>query len=458
MLIRPEDRALLTDLYQFTMVQAYLREGLTDTAVFSLFSRRLGDRRNLLIAAGLDDALDHLEHARFSDEDLDFLDATGTFTRDTLDWLQAFRFSGQVRAMPEGTPFFADEPVLEVAAPLPEAQLVETFLLNQVNLQCTIASKAFRVRTAAGSRTVVDFGLRRTHGVDAGLKAARAAWIAGIDATSNVLAGRLYDMPIAGTMAHSYVEAHDDEMHAFEAFARAFPRSVLLVDTYDTLEGVRKVCRLAESSDDVSIRAVRLDSGDLAALATDARRILDEAGLAHVEIFASGGLDEHEIASLADAPIDGFGVGTKLGVSADAPSLDTVYKLAAYAGRPRLKLSTSKVTLPGRKQVFRAGEGTPDMHDVIGLDGEALEGSPLLVPVMEGGRRVEAGREPLEAARARVARARETLPGRLLGLHGANPPYEVRISDGLRDAQASAADAATSHGRGWPPHRAPSNA
>ena len=209
-MVGPGDRALLTDLYQLTMVQAYLREGMTGTAVFSLFSRRLGDDRNVLIACGLDDALDYLEHARFSAEDLAYLEADGRFTRETLDWLERFRFSGQVRAMPEGTACFANEPLLEVAAPLPEAQLVETYLLNQVNFATTIASKAFRVKSAAGERAAVDFGLRRMHGADAGLKAARACWIAGIDATSNVLAGRVYGIPIAGTMAHSYVEAHDD--------------------------------------------------------------------------------------------------------------------------------------------------------------------------------------------------------------------------------------------------------
>jgi len=289
-MVGPDDRALLTDLYQLTMVQAYLREGMTDTAVFSLFSRRLGDDRNVLIACGLDDALDYLENARFTGEDLSYLEADGRFARETLDWLEGFRFSGQVRALPEGTACFANEPLLEVAAPLPEAQLVETYLLNQVNFATTIASKALRVRVAAGERTVVDFGLRRMQGVDAGLKAARACWIAGVDATSNILAGRVYGMPIAGTMAHSYVEAHDDEEAAFEAFAAAYPEAVLLVDTYDTLDGVRRVCELASRLGEAfRVRAVRLDSGEMGELAMEARRILDAAGLARVGIFASGG-------------------------------------------------------------------------------------------------------------------------------------------------------------------------
>jgi nicotinate phosphoribosyltransferase len=348
--------ALLTDLYQLTMLQSYWREGRTGTAVFSLFVRRLPERRNYLLACGLDQALHYLEWLRFGPDECDRLRSTGRFDAAFIDWLGELRFTGTVRAMPEGTPAFAEEPILEVEAPLPEAQLVETFIMNQVQLQTMLASRAVRVVHAAAGRTVIDFGLRRMHGTDAGMKGARAFHIAGVDATSNVLAGLAYGIPVSGTMAHSYVQSHDDELQAFRDFARTWPDTVLLVDTWDTLDGVRNVVRLAgELGADFHVRGIRLDSGDLAELARQSRRILDDAGLDRVAIFASSSLDEDAIASFvaAGAPIDGFGVGTRMGVSADAPSLDIVYKLAEYGGRGRLKLSTGKRLLPGPKQVFR---------------------------------------------------------------------------------------------------------
>lgn len=423
--------ALLTDQYQLTMLQAYHREELVEDAVFSLFVRRLPPRRNFLLACGLDDALRYLETLRFDRDSLDYLASRDEFSREFVDWLAALRFTGDVHALPEGTPVFAEEPILEVTAPLPEAQLVETFLMNQIHFQTLVATKAARVVHAARGRTVVDFGLRRTHGTDAGVKAVRAYYIAGLAATSNVLAGRAYGVPVSGTMAHSYIQAHGSELEAFRAFSELYPDSVLLVDTYDTLEGVRNVTALAaELGDAFRVRAIRLDSGDLAELAFASREMLDEAGLEDVEIFASGGLDEYEIARLveAGAPITGFGVGTGLGVSKDAPSLDIAYKLTAYAGRGRLKLSPDKRIIPGRKQVFRVEEKGLAIRDVIGLSGERDLGRPLLRKVMEAGARTPEGLMDLEKARklAQVELAR--LPDRLLALDAADPPYPVRMS------------------------------
>ncbi len=429
---------LFTDLYQLTMLQAYFKEGLDATAVFDLFVRRLGPR-NYLVACGLESVLAYLENLRFSAEEIDHLARQDAFDDDFLDYLAGFRFTGDVYAVREGTPVFADEPILEVVAPIGQAQLVETYLLNQITFQTGLASKAVRVVEAAWRggvhRVVADFGMRRMHGTDAAMKAARACHIAGVDATSNVLAGQVYGLPTTGTMAHSYIEAHDTEEEAFEAFARLYPETTLLVDTYDTLAGVRKVIDLAEAwGDDFRVRAIRLDSGDLAALAKDARRILDEAGLERVKIFASSSLDEHTITELIErgAPIDGFGVGTKMGTMADRPYLDSAYKLASYAGKPRMKLSKEKSNLPGRKQVVRQFEDGVARRDVIAAYDEALDGEPLLEKVMEGGRRTDAGRvRDLDAIREYAAAERERLPARLRALEDAEPPYEVVLSDRL---------------------------
>ncbi len=429
------DSSLLTDQYELTMLQAYWAEGLTDRAVFSLFVRRLPETRNYLLAAGLDAALTYLENLRFSDEAIAYLSSAGFLRPDFVEWLAELRFTGDVRAVPEGTPVFAEEPLLEVEAPLPEAQLVETFVMNQVHVQTLLASKGARVKAAAEGRNVVDFGLRRIHGADAGLKAARAFYIAGLGGTSNVLAGKLYGIPVTGTMAHSYIQAHDDEMEAFRAFVREFPDTVLLVDTYDTLDGVRKVVRLAEELGDAfAVHAIRLDSGDLVALSRSARDILDDAGLQRVRIFASGGLDEWRVRDLvrADAPIDGFGVGTNMGVSADAPSLDIVYKMTGYAGQGRVKLSSGKSTLPGGKQVFRIeDDGGVAVRDVIARDDEELHGRALVRSVMRNGRRLTEGSEDLERARRRAADGVAHLPRRLLELEPADPPYPVEISSDL---------------------------
>ncbi len=431
--------ALLTDLYEFAMLDAYLAEGMHEEAVFSLFVRKLPERRNYLLACGLEDALTFLEALRFTPPQLEYLASLGRFSDALLRYLERFHFSGDVYALPEGTPVFGQEPLLEVVAPLPEAQLVETYLINQLHLQTMAASKASRVVEAAAGRPVVDFGLRRMHGTDAGLKVARAAYVAGVEATSNVLAGQRYGIPVSGTMAHSYVQAHDDELGAFRAYVRRFPEATLLVDTYDTLQGVEHVARLAcELGEDFRVRAVRLDSGELASLAQASRWILDAAGLERVKIFASGGLDEEQVARLVarEAPIDGFGVGTAMGVSEDAPHLDMVYKLVSYAGKERIKLSTAKVLYPGRKQVFREEVDGVARRDVLARHAEALPGRPLLREVLRGGRRVPGASPPLTELRTRARREVERLPARLRALEPAKPPYKVDASPALDQARA----------------------
>jgi nicotinate phosphoribosyltransferase len=442
--LRAEHRnlALFTDLYELTMLQAYVEQGMHEEATFSLFVRRLPSRRHYLLACGLDDVLRYLEELRFTRDDLDWLASLGQFGDRFLRWLEGFRFTGEVRGVPEGTPVFANEPILEITAPLPAAQVIETYVMNQVHLQTVLASKASRVVSAAAGRTVVDFGPRRMHGIDAALKAARAFHIAGVAATSNVLAGRIYGVPVSGTMAHSYVQAAVDEMAAFRNFARLYPETVLLVDTYDTLDGVRKVVALArELGEAFRVRAIRLDSGDLGELAFRSRAILDEAGLERVEIFASGSLDEDRIAELvaAGAPITGFGVGTAMGTSDDAPALDIAYKLCAYAGRGRLKLSSGKPVLPGRKQVFRRERAGEMVGDVIGRAEERLDGRPLLVSVMAGGERTAAGRVELDGARAHAAEETARLPARVRALTPADPPYPVEVSQALRTYQEQVA-------------------
>lgn len=430
--------ALFTDLYELTMLEAYFEEQMGETAVFSLFVRRLPERRNYLLACGLDDVLAFLETLRFDAAALAYLDSLGRFSDRFLRHLEQFHFTGDVYAVPEGTPVFPPEPIVEVVAPISEAQLVEAFVMNQIHLQTVLASKAARVVEAAQGRQVVDFGLRRMHGTDAGLKAARAFHVAGVSATSNVAAGQAYGLKVAGTLAHSYIQAHDDEYEAFRAFARLYPDTVLLVDTYDTLAGVKKVVELArEIGPDFRVSAVRLDSGDLCDLAFGARRILDEAGLQSVGIFASGGLNEDEIAALvaAGAPINGFGVGTDMGVSRDAPALDIAYKLVEYAGRGRLKLSTGKALLPGQKQIFRVeGGGTAD-HDVLAGHGETPCGRPLLRQVMKGGQRLPGGHLTLDDARSRARSELDRLPERVRRIEPAQPPYEVAISRQLAAAR-----------------------
>ncbi len=431
----PARAALFTDLYELTMAGAYDAEAMEAPAVFELYFRKVPECRNYVVAAGLDDVLDYLEHWRFTDDDLDFLGTLGQFQPSFLARLRELRFTGDVRAVPEGTIVFADEPLLQVVGPLIEAQVVETFVLNQVHFQSVAASKASRVVAAAAGRDAVDFGSRRAHGTEAALKVARVSYLAGAAGTSNVLAGKMYGIPVFGTMAHSYVQAHDDEAAAFKAFVSLYPQTTLVVDTSDTLAAVRKVIALSgELGPQFSVRAVRLDSGDLGELAKRSRELLDEAGLTHVGIFASGGLDEYDISALvaSGAPIDGFGVGTKLAVSSDAPYLDMAYKLVEYAGRGRLKLSPAKVVHPGRKQVFRVCEEGRMRHDVIGRHDERLPGEPLIEQVMAGGKRLRAGRVSLEEARRHAQSQTALLPERLRSLDRAPEPYPVTLSEALK--------------------------
>ena len=438
----PNHNPLLTDLYELTMLQAYRASGMNDTAVFEMFVRALPPGRNFLLAAGLEQAVEYLLALRFADDDLAWLASTGRFDADFLDSLRDFRFSGDLDAMPEGTVAFADEPLLRVAAPLREAQFIESRVLNLVHLQTLVASKAARCVLAAAGRPLIDFGLRRAHGAEAGLLSARASYLAGFAGTATVEAARRFGVPVFGTMAHSFVQAHDDENAAFVDFARAQPsNATLLIDTYDTERAARRVVALAKAG--VPVQGVRIDSGDLGAHARAVRRILDEGGLAQARIFASGNLDEDRIDALvgSGAPIDAFGVGTRMNVSADAPFLDCAYKMTEYAGRPRRKRSEGKANWPGRRQVFRSVDAAGRMRgDVLGLDGDDIAGTPLLVPVLRGGRRVEPA-PSLESLRERASHQMATLPEPLRGLPPATP-YPVAVSPSLR-ALADEVDART---------------
>ena len=440
--------ALLADFYQLTMLDAYLREGMHEPAVFELFVRRLPPQRNFLVAAGLEQALDLLEQMSFGDAEIAWLERQGGFSQQLLDYLSHWRFEGEVHAMPEGTLFFADEPVLRITAPLPQAQFVESRLLNILHFQTLIASKAARVVLAAPDHLLVDFGMRRAHGAEAALFAARAAYLAGFAGTATAQAAMQFGLPVFGTMAHSFVQAHASESAAFEAFARSRPkRAVLLVDTYDTEAAVAGLPALARrlAADGIRLGGVRLDSGDLAAHARAVRRLLDDAGLQQLTVFASGNLDEYRIAQLlADAaPIDGFGVGTALDTSADVPALDAVFKLQAYAGQARRKRSEGKATWPGAKQVARRlGADGGLLHDTVQLDDEALPpgSAALLQAVMRGGRRL-APSPALDTVRAHHSAQMRTLPQALRGLAPADQAFTPEISARLQ-ALARQLDAA----------------
>jgi nicotinate phosphoribosyltransferase len=398
-LLSPDEIGLLVDQYELTMAAGYLSRGMNEPAVFELFARKLPPLRHWLLAAGLGPTLALIRGLRFGHGDLAYLAGLG-LGDDLLAYLETFRFSGDVDAMPEGTVVFANEPLVRVTAPRIEAQLLETLLLNQINFQTTIATKAARIVLAAGGGRarhggrVVDFSARRDHGADAAMKAARSAAVAGAAGTSNVAAARRYGLTPVGTMAHSYVMSFADERDAFAAFMRDFPdHAVMLVDTYDTLDGVRNA--IAASRDtDVPLAGVRLDSGDLLELSRGARDILDDAGMQTTEIVASGNLDEHRIAALvaAGAPIDVWGVGTDLGTSRDSPVVDGVYKLVADmpGGRWRgvAKRSPGKATVPWPKQIFRFYEDGRMVRDVIATADEAVPGDPLLIPVVRAGRLV----------------------------------------------------------------------
>jgi nicotinate phosphoribosyltransferase len=438
------DAALLIDLYELTMAAAFFREMMTKTATFSLFARRLPPDRGFIVAAGLEDMLEYVRSFRFTAKGLAYLRSLDRFEAGFLEFLGGLRFTGEIRAVAEGTVVFPDEPLLEVTAPLIEAQLLETALLNICHLQSVLASKAARVTIAARGRGLAEFGLRRSHGSDAGLKAARCAWIAGFDSTSDVLAGQIYGIPLSGTMAHSFVTAFPDEDAAFRAYARSFPdTAVLLIDTYDTLESARKAVVLAHDliESGHQLAGVRLDSGDLLALSRAVRGILDSGGCRGVRIVASGGLDEHDIARLLDdeAPIDVFGVGTRYNVSADAPSLDLVYKLVAYGGRDVLKLSEGKETWVGRKALYRTkDDGGKLSGDVLALVEERppAGAESLLETVMRDGELVRPHPTPADVRRHCLGEL-AMLPDGLRLLRD-QPAYPVRPSAELRARQERA--------------------
>ena len=433
----PEDLGLFTDLYELTMAQAYFQEGMFASATFSLFIREYPPNRSYFVAAGLEDVLTYLEGWRSSRSDIDYLRSTGSFSPEFLDYLSKLKFSGEVWAMPEGGLFFADEPVVEVTTSIIEAQIVETYIINQINFQSLVATKAARCVWAARGAPLADFSLRRSHGTDAGMKVARASHIAGFQSTSNVLAGKRYGIPISGTMAHSFVTSFLDELDAFRAYAGSYPDStVLLIDTYDTLAGARKAVVVGKDLEARGhrLQGVRLDSGDYGHLSRQVRTILDQAGLDYVAIVASGGLDEFQLEELTcgGAPIDAFGVGTRLGVSDDAPWTDMAYKLVSYDGRPVLKLSEGKVSLPGAKQVFRIrGEKGSFDHDVIALREERVPtGEPLLVKVMAGGNRLGSP-VSLGEIRARFGDESTHLEDRLK-VPRDPPTYKVTLSPDLK--------------------------
>ena len=450
----PHVTALFTDLYELTMAASYLRYRMFAPATFSLFVRALPPERSVLVAAGIDEVLQFLEAFSFTKKEIEFLHDTGRFPADVLDYLAQLRFTGDVHALPEGSLCFAQEPLIEVTGPIIETQLIETIVLNAIHLQTLIASKAARSVVAAAGRSVIDFSLRRTHGTDAGLKVARASYLAGFDGTSNVLASRLYGIPMSGTMAHSFIESFDDEEAAFHAYAETFPDdTALLIDTYDTLQGARTAARVGQAllQRGHRLRGVRLDSGDLLSLSRRTRTILDEAGLPFTRIYASGGLDEYHLQRLvhAGAPIDVFGVGTAMGVSSDAPSLDMAYKLVEYDGRPRLKLSSGKVSLVGKKQIFRIlGREGNYARDMIGLREETVEAVareagvatdqvvPLLQPMMSQGRRLQPSAS-LRDSRTRCADDRKRVSPEVWALSSV-VSYPVTLTRALTTFQEEA--------------------
>ncbi|HEY6860426.1 MAG TPA: nicotinate phosphoribosyltransferase [Pseudolabrys sp.] len=433
--MNPSSSALLTDLYQMNMIQAYLDHDETKTAVFEFFVRKLPARRGFLIAAGLEQAIQFLENMRFSREEIEWLASTRRFEKSLLDRLSDFRFTGDVHAVREGRVFFANEPILRITAPMPQAQLLETRLINLLHFQTLIASKAARMVLAAPRKLLVDFGLRRAHGAEAGLMAARASYIAGFAGTATMLAEKMFGIPTYGTMAHSFVEAYDNETAAFESFAHSRPKNLtLLIDTYDTETAARKVVALAPqlAAAGIKISSVRLDSGDLIPLARNVRRILDNGGLSQVSIFASGGLDEDYIAEIvrAAAPIDGFGIGTSLTTSSDAPALDCAYKLQEYAGLPRRKRSSGKTTWPGRKQVWR--RYGPDGHlagDILSIESDTHPGEQLIEPIMKDGLRLRPA-PTLAEIRAQAKTDLERLPEPLRELEP-DTTYSVEVADAL---------------------------
>jgi nicotinate phosphoribosyltransferase len=438
--------ALLMDLYELTMAESYLAYKRDALATFDLFVRGIPQKRSYLVAAGLEDVLDYLKMLCFSREDLKYLRSKKIFSEKFLKYLAHFKFRGDVWAMPEGTVFFANEPIVRVTAQIIEAQIIESFLLNTVNLQTMIASKASRVVSVCSGKGVYDFSLRRTHGSDAGIKAARSSYFVGFSGTSNVLAGKLYKIPIAGTMAHSFVMSFKNELESFLAYSTTFPdKTTLLVDTYDTKKGIENAISIGLylKGKKHRLQGIRLDSGDIVSLSKFARKELDKAGLGYVKIFASGNLDEFKIKEIiaGGACVDNFGVGTHMGTSIDAPSLDVIYKITEVTdekGRflPTMKLSKAKVTYPGRKQVFRVQDKFGKFtKDILGLERERIRGRPLLIKVMEGGRLIY-NKPSLDKIRNFARRNISKFPEKL---KAAYPKYRypVIISAGLKNLRRS---------------------
>lgn len=435
--VREDDLSLLVDLYELAMAQAYWSEAMNDTAVFSLFFRELPAGRNFVLACAQQSVARVIERLAFTDEHIESLESLNRFQPGFLEWLRNFRFSGSVHAVDEGTPLFPQEPLLEIEGPIAEVQLLESLVMNYVHLESVLASKAVRVRFAAGEKAVVDFGMRRTHGVDAAYRGVRAYRLAGLAGTSNVLAGLDFNMPVSGTMAHSFVQACESEMDAFKTYARLYPGTTLLVDTYDTLQAVRAITKWLKEDTDVHIGGIRLDSGDLGAEAFECRRLLDEAGFTDVKIMASGGLDEYKIADLvgSGAPIDGFGVGTAIASSKDEPALELAFKLTEYAGLPRMKNSPGKQSFPGRKQIFRQlGADGRIMQDIVAGRDEVHDGEPLLKPVMRQGRIIEGAIPPLDDQVEAAAKNIDALGEGFLSLEPVTESPVV-ISDFLKTLQ-----------------------
>ncbi len=430
-----QEHGMTIDLYELTMADSYWRRGMNGAAVFELFVRPPVPHRRFLVAAGVEAALEYLAQLRFKEPALAYLRSLGLFSEGFLDYLAGFRFSGEVWAVREGEIVFPGEPLLYVRAPRIEAQIVETYLLNVVNFHTLIASKAARMRLAAGrGASLADFSPRRDHGPAAALGVAYASYLGGFDGTSNVAAGMSSGLPVIGTMAHSYVMSFADELEAFRAFAADHPRPVLLIDTYDTLHGAERALQVARElrAQGRSLAGVRIDSGDLPTLTRKVRRIFDEAGFPEVQIFISGDLDEYRIQAFqaAGGVADGYGVGTRLGVSYDLPALGGVYKLVEDESGPRVKKSPGKQTLPGRKQVWRT-EGEGELADMVALAGEELPGRPLLARRLAAGRREPA--RPLTAVREEVLRSLWRLPEDLrIIAHEERPQYPVSLSHGLR--------------------------
>ncbi|MBA4147021.1 MAG: nicotinate phosphoribosyltransferase [Verrucomicrobia bacterium] len=431
--------ALLTDLYQLTMLQGYFEQRMNETAVFEFFVRRLPPKRNFLIAAGLEQVLEFLEGFHFSEEDIAWLGTQKNFHPEFLEFLKDLRFTGDVDAMPEGTLVFANEPLIRITAPMPVAQFIETRLINLLQFQTMIASKAARSVLVAPGKGLAEFGLRRAHGAEAGLLAARACYIAGFTSTSNVLAGKKFGIPISGTMAHAFIQSHEVEEDAFLHFARSNRDNVVfLIDTYNTERGAEKVVKLAPQlkAEGIQIRGVRLDSGDMATLSKRVREILDRGGLQEVKILASGNIEEEELRRMlsAGAQIDGFGIGTRLATSWDFPYLECAYKLQEYDGRSTRKYSEGKVTWPGRKQVFRSLDSAGKMNgDTLALINEALPGEALIQPVMREGKRVQA-KPACSEMREYCLHQLSRLPETLTQLEPTE--YPVHISEGMNDLVA----------------------